>query len=62
MNNPAKIIGVIVKDLNYPFYNSLATGIEQYAESKGYSVILASSNNNSANEKKNFPIVLYQIS
>ena len=40
-----KSIGVIIKDLNYPFYTSIATGVKEYADSKGYSVIVASSEN-----------------
>ena len=44
-------IGIIIKDLNYPFYTSIATGAKQYANSKGYSVIVASSENDHECEK-----------
>ncbi|HVO72849.1 MAG TPA: LacI family DNA-binding transcriptional regulator [Ignavibacteriaceae bacterium] len=47
-----KSIGIIIKDLNYPFYTSIASGVEEYANSKGYSVILTSSENNHEWEKK----------
>ena len=35
-----KSIGIIVKDLTYPFYTSIATGAREYADSKGYSVLV----------------------
>ncbi len=44
-------IGIIIKDLNYPFYTSIATGVKDYAKSKGYSVIITSSENNHQSEK-----------
>jgi LacI family transcriptional regulator len=47
-----KAIAVIIKDLNYPFYTSIATGVKEYANSKGYSVIVASSENDHETEKK----------
>src|SRR3970040_903146 len=50
--NQDKSIGIIIKDLNYPFYTSIATGVRNYANSKGYSVIVTSSENNHESEKK----------
>ncbi|MHB8579968.1 MAG: LacI family DNA-binding transcriptional regulator [Ignavibacteriaceae bacterium] len=50
--NQDKSIGIIIKDLNYPFYTSIASGAREYAKSKGYSVIVASSENNHEYEKK----------
>ena len=47
-----KSIGVIIKDLNYPFYTSIASGVQEYAEEKGYSVIVSSSENDHECEKK----------
>lgn len=47
-----KSIGVIIKDLNYPFYTSIASGVKEYAEEKGYSVIVSSSENDHECEKK----------
>jgi DNA-binding LacI/PurR family transcriptional regulator len=38
--------------LNYPFYTSIAAGAREYANSKGYSVIVASSENDHECEKK----------
>jgi DNA-binding LacI/PurR family transcriptional regulator len=46
-----KSIGVIIKDLNYPFYTAIASGVKEYANSKGYSVIISSSENNHESEK-----------
>ncbi len=45
-------IGIIIKDLNYPFYTSIATGVREYAVSKGYQVIVTSSENSHECEKK----------
>jgi LacI family transcriptional regulator len=47
-----KSIGIIIKDLNYPFYTSIAAGVEEYASNKGYSVIITSSENDHEWEKK----------
>jgi LacI family transcriptional regulator len=47
-----KSIGIIIKDLNYPFYTSIASGVLEYARSKGYSVVVASSENDHECEKK----------
>lgn len=47
-----KSIGIIIKDLNYPFYTSIATGARQYANSKGYSVVITSSENDHEYEKR----------
>jgi DNA-binding LacI/PurR family transcriptional regulator len=45
-------IGVIIKDLSYPFYTSIALGVRKYANEKGYSVIVSSSENDHECEKK----------
>ncbi len=50
--NQEKSIGIIIKDLNYSFYTSIATGAKDYANSKGYSVIITSSENDHESEKK----------
>ena len=47
-----KSIGVIIKDLNYPFYSSIATGVREYANGKGYSVVVTSSENDHESEKR----------
>jgi len=47
-----KSIGIIIKDLNYPFYTSVAAGAKEYASSKGYSVIITSSDDDHECEKK----------
>jgi DNA-binding LacI/PurR family transcriptional regulator len=47
-----KCIGVIVKELNYPFYTTIAEGAKEYANSKGYSLLIASSDYNHKNEKR----------
>lgn len=47
-----KTIGVIIKDLNYPFYTSIVSGIKDYANSVGYSVILTSSEDDHESEKR----------
>lgn len=50
--NQDKSIGVIIKDLNYPFYTSIASGVKDYALSKGYSVMITCSDNSHECEKK----------
>jgi LacI family transcriptional regulator len=50
--NQDKSIGIIIKDLNYPFYTAIVTGVSEYANSKGYSVIVTSSGNDHQREKK----------
>jgi LacI family transcriptional regulator len=45
-------IGIIIKDLSYPFYTAIATGVKDYAAGKGYSVIITSSENDHEWEKK----------
>jgi LacI family transcriptional regulator len=47
-----KSIGIIIKDLNYPFYTSIAAGAKEYVSSKGYSVIITSSDDDHECEKK----------
>jgi DNA-binding LacI/PurR family transcriptional regulator len=47
-----KTIGLIIKDLTYPFYTSIAAGVREYAHSKGYSLVVASSENDHLSEKK----------
>jgi DNA-binding LacI/PurR family transcriptional regulator len=47
-----KSIGIIIKDLNYSFYTTIATGVADYAKTKGYSVIVASSENDHESEIK----------
>jgi len=51
-NHQEKSIGIIIKDLNYPFYTSIASGVNEYASEKGYSVIVSSSDNDHECEKK----------
>lgn len=47
-----KSIGLIIKDINYPFYTAIAKGVQEYASSKGYTVIVTSSENNHEAEKR----------
>ena len=49
--NQEKSIGLIIKDLTYPFYTFIARGVSEYANSKGYSVVVSSSNDNHECEK-----------
>jgi len=50
--NQDKSIGIIIKDLNYPFYTSIATGAKEYANTKGYSIMVTSSEDDHECEKK----------
>jgi DNA-binding LacI/PurR family transcriptional regulator len=47
-----KSIGLIIKDLSYHFYTSIAAGVKEYANSKGYSVIISSSDDDHECEKR----------
>ncbi|HOT98023.1 MAG TPA: LacI family DNA-binding transcriptional regulator [bacterium] len=47
-----RTIGVIIKDLNYPFYTSIATGVREYAINRGYQVLITSSENDHECEKR----------
>ncbi len=47
-----KCIGIIIKDVNYPFYTAIATGVRDYANSRGYSLLITSSENNHQSEKR----------
>jgi len=47
-----KSIGIIIKDLSYPFYTTIAAGVKEYASNKGYSVIVTSSDDDHECEKK----------
>ncbi|HTX19023.1 MAG TPA: substrate-binding domain-containing protein [Bacteroidota bacterium] len=47
-----KSIGVIVKDLNYPFYTSVVAGAKEHAIGSGYAVVVASSDDDHESEKK----------
>jgi LacI family transcriptional regulator len=42
-SNAEKCIGIIIKELNYPFYTTIAEGAKEYANSRGYSTLIASS-------------------
>ncbi len=46
----SKIIGVIVPEINNPFFSSIINGIEQYIGKKGYSIIIAQSHESQKKE------------
>jgi LacI family transcriptional regulator len=45
-------IGIIIKDFGYPFYQSIATGVKEYADTRGYCVIVASSDDDRRSEEQ----------
>lgn len=47
-----RTIGLVIKDLNYPFYSAIASGVVEYANTKGYSVVIANSENDNQKEKR----------
>lgn len=47
-----KSIGIVVKDIEYPFYTAISAGVKNYANSKGYTVLVTSSQDNHEFEKK----------
>ncbi|MBU0472524.1 MAG: LacI family transcriptional regulator [Bacteroidetes bacterium] len=40
-----KVIGLLIKDLSYPFYTEIAAGVKEYANKNDYSVVISSSEN-----------------
>jgi len=52
----SKNIGIIVKDLITPSYAMIATGAKDYADRRGYSILLSSSDDNPETEKKFFQL------
>ena len=48
--NQVNTIGIIIKNLSYPYYSSIAYGVKEYANQKGYSVIITSSENDHRSE------------
>ncbi len=53
----AHIIGVIVPNIENPFFNEMAKAIEEEAYRKGYRLTLCSSNNNIEKEKNNIDLL-----
>lgn len=47
-----KSIGLIIKDLNNPFYTSVAMGVKEYANEKGYLLLITSSENDHEYEER----------
>ena len=47
-----KSIGMIVKNLKYPFYTTIASGAKEYANKKGYSMIVSTSDDDHEYEKR----------
>ena len=45
-------IGLIIRELDNPFYTTLATGVKKYAKSKGYIDIISSSESDHENEEE----------
>ncbi len=53
----SKIIGVIVPNIENPFYNELAKAVEEEAYRNGYRMLLCNSNNNTEKELMNIQIL-----
>lgn len=53
-----KTIGLIVSDISNIFYAKIARQLEDYAWSKGYSVVICSSDENPAKEKEQIKLLL----
>lgn len=45
-------IGLLIRELDNPFYTAIALGVMEYANSKGYLVLIASSEGSHANEEQ----------
>ncbi|WP_330654623.1 LacI family DNA-binding transcriptional regulator [Intestinibacter bartlettii] len=53
----SKIIGVIVPNIENPFFNELAKAIEEEAYENGYKILLCNSNNNEEKELMNMQML-----
>lgn len=53
----SKIIGMIVPNIENPFFNELAKAVEEESYKRGYRVTLCSSNNDLEKEKKNLNLL-----
>jgi LacI family transcriptional regulator len=51
-NSKTKTIGLLIRELDNPFYTTIALGVMEYAYSKGYLVFVASSEGNHSYEEK----------
>ncbi len=49
---PDNSIALIIKDMSYPFYTTIAAGAKEFANSKGYSLIVAASDDDHTCEKQ----------
>ncbi len=45
-------IGLLIRELDNPFYTAIALGVIEYASSKGYLVLVASSEDSHIDEEK----------
>ncbi|MDZ7723824.1 MAG: LacI family DNA-binding transcriptional regulator [candidate division KSB1 bacterium] len=50
--NQEKSIGILIKDLNNPFYTSIAMAVKEYANEKGYLLFISSSENQHEYEER----------
>ena len=53
----SKIIGVIVPNIENPFFNELAKAVEEEAYINGYKILLCNSNNNTEKELMNIQML-----
>ena len=53
----SKIIGVIVPNIENPFFNELAKAVEEEAYRNGYKILLCNSNNNTEKELLNIQML-----
>jgi len=56
-NQKTSVIGVIIPEIVHHFFSTVINGIEQYANEKGYSVIVCLSNESYEKEVSNFSVL-----
>jgi LacI family transcriptional regulator len=56
-NQKTSVIGVIIPEIVHHFFSTVINGIEQYANEKGYSVIVCLSNESYKKEVSNFSVL-----
>ncbi len=57
LKKTSKIIGVIIPNIENPFFSELAKSIEEEAYYNGYKILLCNSNNNTEKEKMNIQML-----
>ena len=56
--DPGKSIGLVIRALDNPFYTDIASGVKQYANTKGYTLFILSSEGQHSDEERAVDLLL----